>query len=146
MSERADKDFENIFSASEGWMRAWQDQDRSALEELLAPDFALVVAIAPHYQFERDDWIDLAVGSYRCTRFTYESVQFHRLSPDIVAMSAIADVHATLGKEDRSGRFFVTDLWKRSESGWQVCARYSSPPSQLDRTVTYMIGAGAEWL
>ena len=146
MTTEPDKDFENIFSASERWMRAWQDQDRSALEAFLAPDFSLVVASAPHYQFERDDWIDLAVGTYRCSRFSYESVQFHRLSPEIVAMSAIADLDAALGKEDRSGRFFVTDLWKRSETGWQVCARYSSPPAEFDRTITYMIGATPEWL
>jgi len=137
-------DFENILAASERWMRAWQDQDRLGLEELLAPDYALVVASAPHYQLERDDWLDLAVGSYRCSRFAYEHVQFHRLSEDIVAMSAIADFDATLGTQDRSGRFFVTDLWKRSGLAWQVCARYSSPPPELDRTVTLMIGTEQE--
>ena len=146
MTTDSDNDFADIFGASERWMRAWQDQDRSALETLLAPDFSLVVASAPHYQFDRDDWIDLAVESYRCKSFSYESVQFHRLSPDIVAMSAIADLDATLGKEIRSGRFFVTDLWKRSEAGWQICARYSSPPPEFNRPVTYMIGAMPEWL
>jgi hypothetical protein len=144
VSDKSANDFDNILSASERWMRAWQAQDRSALETLLAPDFALVVATAPHYHFDRDDWIELAVGPYRCSRFAYEHVQFHRLSADIVAMSAIADQDASLGKEDRSGRFFVTDLWKRSGTKWQVCARYSSPPADLDRTVTVMIGPERE--
>ena len=144
MSTATANDFDNIYSASERWMRAWQDQDRAALEEVLAPDYSLVVASAPHYHFDRDDWIDLAVGPYRCSRFSYENVQFHRLSADVVAMSATADFDSTLGQQDRSGRFFVVDLWKRNGGAWQVCARYSSPPSELDTTITYMIGAVQE--
>jgi hypothetical protein len=144
VSASSAKDFDDILSASERWMRAWQEQDANKLEALLAPDYALVVASAPHYTFDRTSWIDLAVGSYVCTRFAYEHVQFHRLSDEIVAMSAIADFDARLGTEDRSGRFFVTDLWRKAASGWQVCARYSSPPPEIDRTVTLMIGVESE--
>lgn len=142
MSDVSANDFDSILSASERWMRAWQDQNRKALEHLLAPDFALVVSTAPHYHFNRKDWIDLATGSYICTRFVYEHVQFHRLSSDIIVMSAIADQDAAVGLENRSGRFFVTDIWKRSGQSWKVCARYSAPPSEVERTVTYMVGAG----
>jgi hypothetical protein len=134
-------DFDDILGASERWMRAWQDQNRNALERLLAPDFTLVVSTAPHYHFNRKDWIDLATGPYACTRFAYEHVQFHRLNADIVVMSAIADQDAGLGLEDRSGRFFVTDIWKRFGRTWKVCARYSAPPSDVERTVTFMVGA-----
>jgi len=137
-------DFDSILSASERWMKAWRDQDRKALEQVLAPDFALVVSTAPHFHFSRKAWIDLASGSYVCTRFAYEHVQFHRLNSDFVVMSAIADQDAGLGLEDRSGRFFVTDIWKRAEKGWRVCARYSAPPSEVERTVTYMVGAEHE--
>ncbi|HET6941146.1 MAG TPA: nuclear transport factor 2 family protein [Sphingomicrobium sp.] len=140
MTDKSANDFDNILSASERWMRAWQDQNRNALEQLLAPDFALVVSTAPHYHFSRKDWIDLATGSYICTRFAYEHVQFHRISSDIVVMSAVANQDASLGLEDRSGRFFVTDIWRRM-GRWKVCARYSTPPSEVDRTVTYMVGA-----
>ena len=141
MTDKSANDFDNILSASERWMQAWQDQDRNMLERLLAPDFALVVSTAPHYHFSRQDWIDLATGSYVCTRLAYEHVQFHRISSDIVVMSAIADQEAALGSEDRSGRFFVTDIWRRSGHVWKVCARYSAPPSEVERTVTYMVGA-----
>ena len=141
MSDASANDFDNILSASERWMRAWRDQDRKTLEQALAPDFALVVSTAPHYHFSRTAWIDLATGSYTCSRFAYEHIQFHRLSSDIVVMSAIADQDAELGTEDRSGRFFVTDIWKRSGPTWKVCARYSAPPSEVERTVTYMVGA-----
>jgi hypothetical protein len=141
VSDKSANDFDNVLSASERWMRAWQDQNRIALDQALAPDFALVVSTAPHYHFSRKDWIDLAMGSYECTRFAYEHVQFHRINSDIVVMSAVADQDAQLGQQDRSGRFFVTDIWKRVGRVWKVCARYSAPPSEVEPTITFMVGA-----
>jgi len=41
VSAKSANDFDNILSASERWMRAWQAQDRAALEKVLAPDFTL---------------------------------------------------------------------------------------------------------
>lgn len=36
---------------------------------------------------------------------------------------------ATLGDADRSGSFFLTDVWRLEPDGqWRVCARYSSYP------------------
>jgi hypothetical protein len=144
VSSRSTNDFDDILGASERWMQAWQDQDRDTIEEILAPDFALVVASAPHFRLNREPWIELAVGAYVCSRFAYEHVQFHRLSDELVVMSAIADFDAKLGGKDRSGRFFVTDIWKKSNAGWTVCARYSSPPPEVDKTVTFMVGMERE--
>lgn len=45
-------------------------------------------------------------------------------------MSAIADFDATMAGIDRSGRYFVTDLWRRTDLGRQVCARYSRGPAR----------------
>ena len=144
MSEASDSDFPAIRAASDRWMRAWKEQDRAVLEELLAPDYALIIASAPDHRFDRSSWLDLPMGAYVCTRFGYEAVQFRCLSSEIVAMSAIADFDATLAGVDRSGRFFVVDLWRRAGSGWQVSARYSSPPPTADTTVASMVRMGVE--
>jgi hypothetical protein len=125
-------------------MRAWVEQDREALEELLAPDFALIVASAPDHAFGRAAWLDLAIGPYVCTRFQYDQVQLRLIANDLIVMSAIADFDATMGGADRSGRFFVTDLWRRANGSWQVCARYSSPPSETDTTLASMIREGSD--
>jgi hypothetical protein len=144
VTDTSANDFDDILGASERWMRAWQDKNRTALEQVLAADFVLVASTAPHYRFSATEWIDLSTGSYLCTRFAYEHVQFHRISSDIVAMSAIADQDAELGSEDRSGRLFVTDIWKRAGRTWKVCARYSAPLSQVERPVTYVVGAAEQ--
>ena len=135
-------DFEtSILELSNCWMRCWIDQDRDTLEEFLAPDYALVVSSVPEHVFDRANWLDTAVGPYVCTRLSYDGVQIRDLGNGIAVMSAVADFDATMSGIDRSGRYFVTDIWRRvpdSAHGWQVCARYSSRPGEVDASVKAM--------
>jgi hypothetical protein len=131
----------SIEGLSKLWMQAWIDQDRAALEEFLAPDYALVVSSVPEHVFDRGNWLDTAVGPYVCTRLSYDGVQVRDLGNGLVVMSAVADFDATMSGLDRSGRYFVTDIWRRvpgGAHGWQVCARYSSRPGDADASVRAM--------
>lgn len=131
----------SIPELSKLWMQSWIDQDRAALEEFLAPDYALVVSSVPQHLFDRASWLDTAVGPYVCTRLSYDGVQVRDLGKGTAVMSAVADFDATISGIDRSGRYFVTDIWRRvpeSPHGWQVCARYSSRPGEADASVKAM--------
>ena len=109
-------------------MQAWVEQDRAALEDSLAPDFALIVSAAPEQRMERERWL-ATCDRYVATRFAYRGVQVRDLAPGVAAMSAIAEQEATLADADRSGTFFLTDVWRLQPDGqWRVCARYSSHP------------------
>ena len=138
----SDADFDAVVAASTRWMQAWMDQDRATLDGFLGPDFALIVSPVPTKPFERSDWLKTAVTAYVCTRFAYEEVHCRRISSDLIAMSAIANFDATIGGIDRSGRYFVTDLWRRaagSANGWQICVRYSSRPGEPDASVRALL-------
>jgi len=117
-------DFAAVRAASERWMKAWLDQDLAALDAFLAPDFTLIIGNAPVALVPRADWLAM-VPRYLCTRFAYQDVQCRGLD-DLVVMSAIAEQQASVDGVDRSGRFFVTDAWRRVGDGWQVAARYST--------------------
>ena len=135
-------EFDAVIAASTSWMQAWMDQDRAVLNSFLAPDFALIVSTVPTRPFERSDWLETAVTAYVCTRFAYEEVHCRRVFDGLIAMSAIANFDATIGGFDRSGRYFVTDLWRRtvgSTQGWQICARYSSRPGEPDASVRALL-------
>ena len=46
---------------------------------------------------------------------------------ETVAVSSLATQRATAFGQDRSGTFFLTDIWRAGADGaWQVIARYSS--------------------
>lgn len=109
-------------------MEAWVAQDRAALEDSLASDFALIISAAPEQRFERSRWL-ATCDTYRCSAFAYRGVQVREFAPGIAVMSAIAEQQARIGETDRSGSFFVTDVWRLDPDGnWRVCARYSAHP------------------
>ena len=114
---------------SNRWMKAWLDRDRPALEALLAPDFELVSSAAPAGHIDRQAWLDAATGRYRCRVFRYRNVRVRDLGRGIAVMSSIGGQIAQFEGIDRSGAFFLTDVWRLNDSGdWQVCARYTSHP------------------
>ncbi|HEX7929965.1 MAG TPA: nuclear transport factor 2 family protein [Sphingomicrobium sp.] len=113
---------------SNRWMQAWVEQDRATLEQVLAPDYVLIVSAAADRTMDRATWL-ASCDRYVAQSFRYRSVQVHEPLPGMAVMSAVAEQIATLGDVDRSGSFFVTDIWRRAPDGrWQVCARYSSHP------------------
>ena len=120
-----------IEQRSTRWMQAWVGQDRATLEDCLARDFALIVSATPTQLIPRDRWL-VTCDVYLCSSFRYRDVQVRELAPTIAVMSAIAEQQATLSGVDRSGAFFVTDLWRlEPDGGWRVCARYSSHPEPV---------------
>ena len=111
---------------SNRWMKAWVAQDRATLEEMLAPDYALIVSSVADRSIDRATWL-ATCDRYIARSFQYRDVQIRELAPGIAVMSAIAQQEAKLDEFDRSGSFFVTDIWRQSPDGrWQVCVRYSS--------------------
>lgn len=119
---------ELIRDRSDRWMQAWVNRDRATLEDSLASDFALIVSAAPRMLFGRDLWL-ATCEDYRASSFAYRDVQVRQLGDGLAVMSSIADQVASLGDADRSGAFFLTDVWRLECDGqWRVCARYSSHP------------------
>lgn len=101
------------------------------LEDSLAPDYALIVSAMPERRMDRALWL-ATCDTYRCTSFRYRDVQVRELSPGMAVMSSIAEQQAAMNGVDRSGAFFLTDVWRLEPDGqWRVCARYSSHPEPV---------------
>ena len=128
-----------ILAASNRWMQAWIDKDGTTLEALLAPDFALVYGDAATHRFERAAWLELALGDYHCHSITYHNVKVRRITADVVVMSSIAEIDADIIGEERTGKLFIVDLWRRNAVGWQVCARFTSRAGAMEASVKALI-------
>ena len=129
MSDDGRADVEaTIRDAQERWMQAWRAGDRATLERLLDPEFALVVSARPADRIDRAAWLHTALGGYACESFRYDAMQVRDLG-DVVVVSSLATQRATAFGVDRSGTFFLTDVWRRAPDGaWRVVARHSSHP------------------
>jgi len=124
------------------WMQAWMARDAARLEQLLAPDFALIVSAQPGRRIERPQWLAAALGDYRAGSFDYRDMQV-RLLDGFAAVSSVARQQAAIAGVDRSGEFFLVDLWRRAADGrWQVFARYSSHPEAAGASAAAVEDAG----
>lgn len=75
----------------------------------------------------RATWLEMATGPYLCESFRYESMSV-RLFGDVAVVVSLYRQKASVKSIDRSGLFFLTDIWRKSGQGWRVAARYSSSP------------------
>ena len=117
-----------IEAAANRWMQAWVSRDVDALEEMLAPDFALIVSATPDRRLSRADWLATACTRYLASEFRYRDVQVRALGADMALMSSIADFQAEIDGVSRNGPLFIVDVWRKEAGKWRVCARYSSAP------------------
>ena len=124
-----------IRGLQERWMAAWREKDSATLERILAPEFALIISASPSQTFPRAAWLRTAGSGYDCTEFSYRDMQVRDFG-DVVIVSSIFRVRATAFGTDRSGEFFLTDVWRPGVNGqWQVIARYSSLPEPVNASV-----------
>jgi len=115
-----------IVALQEAWMAAWIANEGAVLERMLAPEFALVVSARPEARVDRAAWLRTAGGEYSCESFRYDAMQVRDFG-EVIVVSSLATQRATAFGQDRSGTFFLTDIWRPGADGaWQVIARYSS--------------------
>jgi ketosteroid isomerase-like protein len=125
-----------ILRLEEDWAAALIAQDSARLQQLLAPEFALILSASPTQPVWRSAWF-AALPTYR-TRALRISSATVRVLGDVAIASFHAALEATVRGADRSGTLFITDIWQRRGATWQVVARYSSlpePPSAGTRAV-----------
>lgn len=110
--------------------RAYQSKDIKLLEQLLAPEYALTVSARPSNPMQRADWLAL-IPKYNVQTFEIRSVQVRCLREakpgkcELAAVSSINTQKADVGGQDRSGEFFIVDIWSHRDGKWMVSARYS---------------------
>jgi hypothetical protein len=105
------------------------------MERLVGSDFTLRVSDAPERSLPRAQWGQ--PGSV----YKIESIEerFHaarRLADDLAVINFVLTQKASRDGQDRSGDFYVVDVWKDRDRQWQLIARYSSPQGKtFDRPV-----------
>jgi hypothetical protein len=112
------------------WMDAWIARDRALLEQVLAPEFALVGAAFPGRVMERAGWLEVGLGTYTAESCTFADPVVREVSGGparAAAMCAVLTQVARNGDIDLSGRYYITDLWREGGPlGWQVVLRSSA--------------------
>jgi ketosteroid isomerase-like protein len=112
------------------WAEAIQRKDRAVIDrEFLAPGYALRIADDPAKVISRSDWL-ATLAVYNTRSFKLTNLQVRQFG-DVAVVSHSFFQDADVNGVDRSGQFFIVDVWNRVDGAWKVAARYSSPSRQL---------------
>ena len=101
-------------------------RDTAGMARLVAPEFTQRVSDAPERSLPRSLWGQPG-SSYRMESFEERYHAARRLADDLAVVSFVLTQTATSAGRDRSGDFYVVDIWKKRGDQWQLIARYSSP-------------------
>lgn len=105
--------------------------DTKALERLVGADYALRIGDAPEESVPRASWMATlrpdSQHPYKMESFNQQYVAARKLSDNLMIVSLLHTQKATYSGGDRSGDFYLVDVWKKTGGDWQIIARYSTP-------------------
>ena len=125
-------DPEQVLARSAAWQSAIESRDINGVRDYLYEDFAVVLVVPVPLTMSRDEWLrvlpDFVVHGYE----VHQQVGHVRL--DTAAVLTLATQHATVLGQDRSGRFVLSDVWRREEQGgpWRAWRRHSTPAAAVE--------------
>lgn len=106
-------------------------RDTGTLERLVGAEYALRIGDDPELSVPRGPWMDsLRPGStspYMVESFSEHYLAARRVADNLGVVSLLLTQKASASGRDRSGEFYLVDVWKKGGGGWQIIARYSTP-------------------
>jgi len=108
------------------WTQAVQKKDKTALDAILAPEFTLRTSEDPENLTSRADWIQKVLTSEDLRSSSQRAIVI-RAFLGVAVVSFVRSEQVTINGKDRSGDYFIVDLWKANHDKWQVAARYMAP-------------------
>ncbi len=110
------------------WAAAFARKDISALQDMMADGYALVIAVEglPLQVTGRNAWLE-ALDHYEIQEASVDHI--HVRIYDCVAVAVMLwRQKATLDGADRSAVFMLTDIWVDVSGEWKLAERHSSRP------------------
>jgi uncharacterized protein DUF4440 len=106
-------------------------RDTKVLERLVGPAYTLCLGDAPEQSVPRTDWMEnlrsQGAHSYKVESFDERYHAARKLTDNLAVVSLLLTQRATDDGRDRSGDFYLVDIWKKSGDQWQIIGRYSTP-------------------
>jgi hypothetical protein len=107
--------------------RCVQDRDQGVAAEVLHPDYALVLVTPAAAVIPRDRWLQM-LPDYLVSLWDVDE-QVVDVAGDVAVVLQRVRMEAIVLGEDRSGIFVLTDVWRKTDGGWQIWRRHSTPLS-----------------
>jgi ketosteroid isomerase-like protein len=112
-----------LVALTNAWTNAINSKDRSKLDELMAPDYALYgwngELLAP-----RAEWMDNLFNHLKISAFTTEELA-PRVYGDFAIVTSVGVWAGTVDGDPFNYNVILVDTWRKMGGRWQVVARNS---------------------
>ena len=111
------------------WMRACVTGDTAALKGLTSRNFRMVMGSKPSAILDFKSWIEAAPKRFQCQSYRFGDIYVRNVG-SVVIFATQLEIKATMDGHDWSGRYWVTDLWRkgRVRRKWNMIERVLSRP------------------
>jgi ketosteroid isomerase-like protein len=113
--------------AEDRWLKALLARDTAAADDILHPDYRLIIGIEgqPLRVMPRQQWLAL-LPDYRITGHSITDRRLSLYGDTAVVVMLWSQTATAPGDRDISGNFLLTDIWQNTPDGWRVIERHSS--------------------
>ncbi len=101
------------------------ERDVGAAADVLDEDFALILLHPAPARMDRSRWLAV-LPDYIVDRYEVDEV-VAEVDGDVATVLQRLTMNATVLDEDRSGRFVISDTWRRRDGQWRIWRRHSTP-------------------
>lgn len=112
------------------WMTAWMEKDRATCDDMLDDEFLL--SSSRGVLIRKSAWLANAMTTFNCQEFDWLEVLVRPFENVALVHATIRQV-ASVGGQDWSGVFMLTDVWVMRGPQWKVVSRHGTGP--LPKTV-----------
>ena len=111
------------------WMRAWVTGDVRTLKAMTSRNFRMVMGSKPCAILDYKSWMEAAASRFQCNSYRFGDIYVRDLGPVAIFASQL-EMKAAMDGHDWSGRFWVTDLWRKGKirRQWRMIERVLSRP------------------
>lgn len=109
------------------WMDAWIAKDAATCERILDDEFLL--SSARGVLMPKAEWLAAAMGPFVCRVFEWLDIRVRPFGEVAIAHSTVRQ-EASVGAQDWSGVFMLTDVWVLRGNDWRVVSRHGTGPLQ----------------
>jgi ketosteroid isomerase-like protein len=106
---------------------AMQEKNPAAINELTADDYVVRTPEAPTEPVGRDTWESADLPNFDVKDFRITKMAVRIYSENTAVVSEKYAQTATQNGQDRSGDFWVIDVWAKHDGKWKLSERYISP-------------------
>ena len=107
------------------WMSAWMSKDIETCDRILDDEFLL--SSARGMLMPKAGWLVNAKGQFNCESFEWLEILVRPFDHFAIVHSRTRQ-RASVGAQDWSGVFMLTDVWVVRGDAWRVVSRHGTGP------------------